>query len=159
MKFNCPLIVVNDINISRKFYEEVLCQKIKYDFGENVVYEGDFSLQLKSHFANMIDIDEKSIKFQSNGFELYFEEDNIEEFLNKLKQNKSINYVHNLLEHPWGQRVIRFYDPDMHIIEVGESMEGVIKRFFNEGMSIDEITKRTQHPLEFVKRVLHYKLT
>jgi len=33
---------------------------------------------------------------------------------------------------PWGQRVIRFYDPDMHIVEVGESLESVACMLHNE---------------------------
>lgn len=54
MKFKGPLIVVANMDVARDFYENVLNQKVKYDFGENVVYHGDFSLQLKDHFANMI---------------------------------------------------------------------------------------------------------
>jgi len=54
--------------------------------------------------------------------------------------------------YPWGQRVIRFYDPDFHIVEVGESMESVFKKFQKQGMSIDEVAQRTQHPVEFVKK-------
>lgn len=38
-----------------------------------------------------------------------------------------IEYVHPLLEHSWGQRVVRFYDLDKHIIEVGENINMVIK--------------------------------
>lgn len=28
---------------------------------------------------------------------------------------------------PWGQKVIRFYDPDKHIIEVGEDLSVLIR--------------------------------
>lgn len=73
-----------------------------------------------------------------------------EEFVEKLKSYE-ILYVHDVIEYPWGQRVIRFYDPDMHMIEVGESMETVVKRFIDQGMSIEETAKRTQYPIEFVK--------
>ena len=155
MKFKCPLIVVEDINVSRNFYEDILNQKVKYDFGENVMYEGDFSIQLKSHFAKMITINQNDILSKSNNFELYFEVENIDKFLKTLdKANYKIKYVHGLIEHSWGQRVVRFYDPDMHIIEVGESIKSVIKRFLNQGLSVEEIAKRTQHPIEFVKQCL-----
>ena len=30
-----------------------------------------------------------------------------------------IRYVNELMEHMWGQKVIRFYDPDGNLIEVG----------------------------------------
>ena len=84
---------------------------------------------------------------------MYFEEEQFEEFIDRLKGYK-ISYVHDVVEYPWGQRVIRFYDPDMHIIEVGESMETVVRRFIGQGLSIEETAKRTQHPIEFVKNCL-----
>ncbi len=153
MKFKCPLIVVKDINVSRNFYENILNQKVKYDFGENVMYEGDFSIQLKSHFAKMITINQNDIISKPNNFELYFEVENIDDFLQTLERTKyEIEFIHELIEHSWGQRVIRFYDPDMHIIEVGESIESVVKRFLNQGLSVEETAKRTQHPIEFVRQ-------
>lgn len=154
MKFKCPLIVVNNINVARNFYENVLNQKVKYDFGENVVYHGDFSIQLKPHLANMICINQDDIINKSNNFELYFEEEDLDRFAERLKYTKEIQYIHAIIEHPWGQRVIRFYDPDMNIIEVGESMESVVKRFLSQGLSVDETAKRTQHPIEFIRKGL-----
>lgn len=154
MKFKCPLIVVNNIEVARVFYEKVLNQKVKYDFGENVTYEGDFAIQLKSHFADMVTITQEDITAKSNNFELYFEEENLDRFIERLKETDQIKYIHGLVEHPWGQRVIRFYDPDMHIIEVGESMESVVRRFLSQGLSVEETAERTQHPVEFVRQCL-----
>ena len=154
MRFKCPLIVVSNIKISKDFYEKILGQKVKFDFGENLVFEGDFSIQLRPHFANMIGINQDDIIFKSNNFELYFEEENLDGLIEKLNAIRGIQYIHHLKEHPWGQRVIRFYDPDMHIIEVGESMESVIKRFLNQGLSVEETSMRTQHPIEFVRQLL-----
>lgn len=151
MKFICPLIIVNNIEISRKFYENILNQKVQFDFGENVSFESGFAIHLKPHFANLIDTGENKIVEKSNNFELYFEEDNLDSFLQKLKSIGSIEYVHGLKEQPWGQRVIRFYDPDKHIVEVGEPMESVVKRFLSEGLSVEETAKRTLMPEEFVR--------
>lgn len=47
MKFMCPLVVVKDINRSRDFYENVLGQRVKYDYGENITFHGDFALHQK----------------------------------------------------------------------------------------------------------------
>ena len=47
-----------------------------------------------------------------------------------------------ILEAGWGQRSIRFYDLDGHIIEVGENMKMVVKRFLDSGMSMEETSKR-----------------
>jgi catechol 2,3-dioxygenase-like lactoylglutathione lyase family enzyme len=152
MRFICPLIVVNDMRDSRDFYENVLNQKVQFDFGENVSFEGGFAIHLKSHFSNLISTSENDILEKSNNFELYFEEEDMDSFLQKLEEISSIEYVHGLKEQPWGQRVIRFYDPDKHIVEVGEPMESVVKRFLNQGLSVEETAKRTSMPEEFVRQ-------
>lgn len=154
MKFICPLIIVNNIEISKNFYEKVLDQKVQYDFGENISFEGGFAIHLKSHFSNLISINKDNIIQKSNNCELYFEEKDLDSFLQKLKDMDSVEYVHGLKEQPWGQRVIRFYDPDMHIVEVGEPMESVVKRLLSEGSSVEETSKRTLMPEEFVRQFL-----
>ena len=55
-------------------------------------------------------------------FNFHFEEDNFDEFADKLKEC-DVEYVHPIVEHSWGQRVVRFYDPDKHIIEVGGELQ------------------------------------
>jgi len=60
-------------------------------------------------------------------------------------------YVHPVLEHRWGQRVVRFYDPDRHIIEVGENIKVVTRRFLDSGMKEEEVAERMDVPLEFVR--------
>ena len=63
----------------------------------------------------------KEIFPKSNSCELYFEEKNIEKFIEKLeKLYPSIQYVNRLMTHSWGQKVIRFYDLDGNLIEVGK---------------------------------------
>jgi len=54
---------------------------------------------------------------------LYFEEADIEAFARKLEDYcQPIQYVNRLMDHSWGQKVIRFYDPDGNLIEVGTPM-------------------------------------
>ena len=61
-----------------------------------------------------------------------------------------IRYVHKLYEHPWGQRFVRFYDPDGHIIEAAEKLDAVIARFVAKGLSPEETADRMGIPLDFV---------
>lgn len=150
MKFICPLIVVDDMEVSRRFYETVLKQQVKYDLGENIEFAGGFSIHLKTHFAGLINISPNEIIRKANNCELYFEEDDIEGFAAGLKD---VEYIHKLKEQPWGQRVLQFYDPDRHIIEVGESMASVVRRFLGQGLSVAETAKRTSMPEEFVKHI------
>ena len=56
----------------------------------------------------------------SNQSELYFEESNIEEFVKRLETlYPETEYVNRLMTHSWGQKAVRFYDPDGNLIEVG----------------------------------------
>ena len=57
---------------------------------------------------------------ENNCSELYFEEPDIEGFVEQLeKKYPEVRYVNRLMTHSWGQKVVRFYDPDGNLIEVG----------------------------------------
>jgi len=85
MKYICPLITVADIKRSRDFYEGLLNQKVKYDFGENVTFEGDFAIHLQYHYISLID--NRPIRTGGNNFKLYFEFDMLEQIVDLLKSN------------------------------------------------------------------------
>lgn len=148
MRFICSLITVTDIKRSRAFYEDLLKQKVKYDFGENVTFHGDFAIHLRSHFKGLIE--NKEINPGGNNFELYFEHDNLDEIVKKLKDN-NVSFVHDIREQPWRQKVARFYDPDENIIEIGESLEYLSYRLKSEGLTIDQISSITNMSTDFVK--------
>ena len=62
----------------------------------------------------------KEIIPENNSCELYFEEADIEGFIEKLESYyPEVKYVNRLMTHSWGQKVIRFYDLDGNLIEVG----------------------------------------
>jgi hypothetical protein len=117
MKYICPLIVVKDINRSRFLYENILKQKVKADNGENVVFEGEFAIHQKKHFQSLIN--GYPVKIHSNNFELYFEEENLKE-IEKILKEHNFEFIHSIKEQPWKQKVLRFYDYDKNIIEIGE---------------------------------------
>lgn len=156
MQYICPLIVVKDITVSRQFYEEVLGQKIKYDFGENVTFEGDFSIHLEKHYQGLLGDEHGPILKKANNFELYFETTELDTIIPRLKDIQ-IEFIHDIKEQPWGQRVARFYDPDNHTIEVGETLESLVLRYHHAGMGIKDIEKRTSLPKEFIEKVLGIK--
>ena len=148
MKFKNPLLAVSDIDKSVKFYKEVLGLHKIMDLGANVTLTGGVCLQTQETWTEFIEND--SLFFGGNTSEIYFEEDDFDRFINKLK-NLDINYVHSVKEHSWGQRVVRFYDPDGHIIEVGENIKTVCKRFLESGMTPEQTAERMDVPLKFVK--------
>jgi Glyoxalase/Bleomycin resistance protein/Dioxygenase superfamily. len=152
MKYVCSLIVVKDVQRSRYFYEK-LGQKVKYDFGENIEFDGGFAIHLEEHYEKLLGIGQNNIQNKSNNFELYFETEEIGRVFDEMKE-VGVEFIHEVREQPWGQRVMRFYDTDYHIIEVGESMESVAIRYFQSGMTVEDICKRTSLPGEFVRKAI-----
>ena len=154
MKFSSPLIVVTNMEKAKRFYYEVLGLEVIVDFGANVTLTGGISLQTKDTWSTFIHKQDSEIVFGGNAAELYFEEDDFDDFIQKMNDIADINYVHPMVEHSWGQRVVRFYDPDKHIIEVGENIIMVVRRFLNSGLSIEETAIRMDVPVDYVKSCL-----
>ncbi len=152
MKFSCTLIAVKDINASRQFYENLFNLKVEFDFGINIAF--DCGLALQQDFDWLTTIPKSEIAEKSNNFELCFEEEDFDGFLVKLKAYPNMKYVHDVIEHSWGQRVIRFYDIDNHLIEVGESMKTVVNRFLSQGQSMEDIAKIMDTNVESVQLFL-----
>jgi len=151
MHYTSTLIAVKDMEASKRFYRDVLGLRVAADFGENAVLEGGIALQTLDTWKTFIGTDE--IALPNNACELYFEEDDMDAFCERL-QRFDISYVHELFEHRWGQRVVRFYDPDGHIVEVGETMSRVVLRFVQSGLSPEETAERMDVPLDFVHACL-----
>ncbi|MCT4687502.1 glyoxalase/bleomycin resistance/dioxygenase family protein [Vallitalea sp.] len=156
MKFKLALLAVKSIDISKRFYEEIFNQKVVLDLGRNVTFSGGFAIQ--EDFAWLTDLPVDSVIEKSNNMELYFEVDDFDGFIEQLKRFGNIKYVHPPKKHDWQQRVVRIYDPDYHIIEIGESMAVIVKRYFANGYSIDEIAKIIKSPIEYVKSIIDYDL-
>ena len=76
----------------------------------------------------------EQISLGHNASELYFETEDLDAFEERLR-SMPISYVHPVHQQPWGQRAMRFYDPDGHIIEVGETMPSVVRRFLAQGLT------------------------
>ena len=55
VKYMGTILVVEEIAPSRFFYEQLLGQKVRYDFGPNVTFEGDFAIHLRLHLQELMD--------------------------------------------------------------------------------------------------------
>ena len=120
MKLKNILIVVKDIEKSKQFYHDLFGLDIVLDNDGNIILTEGLVLQDERTWKRFI---EKDIIQKSNSCELYFEERDIEAFAAKLESlYPSIEYVNRLMTHSWGQQVIRFYDLDGNLIEVGTPM-------------------------------------
>lgn len=120
MKLKNVLITVHDMEKSKAFYRELFGLEVILDNDGNVILTEGLVLQDAAIWRDFLGRD---IVPQNNASELYFEEPDLGAFARKLEAYREpIQYVNRLMEHSWGQKVIRFYDPDGNLIEVGTPM-------------------------------------
>ena len=120
MKLKNVLIVVKDIEKSKQFYHNLFGLNMVLDNDGNMILTEGLVLQEEKIWKSFLG---KEIIPKSNSCELYFEERDIEAFVQKLERlYPSVQYVNKLMTHSWGQKVVRFYDPDGNLIEVGTLM-------------------------------------
>ncbi|HNR88487.1 MAG TPA: VOC family protein [Spirochaetota bacterium] len=148
MKFVCTLLVVEDIARARAFYETVLGQTVKFDFGDNVTFAGDFAIHRKSHYRGLIG--DLEVARGRNDVELYFEYDDVEAMEKRL-DGQAVRFLHKTREQPWRQRVLRVYDPDGYIVEIGESLGHLCYRLSLDGIAEPEIAETVGIPEGMVR--------
>lgn len=120
MKLKNILIVVKDIEKAKRFYHDLFGLNMILDNDGNMILTEGLALQDEKIWKGFLGRD---IIPENNACELYFEEQNIEAFIEKLERlYPQVQYVNRLMTHSWGQKVIRFYDLDGNLIEVGTPM-------------------------------------
>ena len=122
MKLKNPMLVVTDIDKSVEFYKKVFGLHVIMDFGANKTLTGGLALQTSETYKEFIGTSD--ISFGGNNFEVYFEEDDFDNFIDK------------------------------HIIQVGENITVVCRRFLDSGMTPDEVAGRMDVPVEFIRECM-----
>ena len=120
MRLRNILVIVKDMERSIKFYHDLFGLDIVLGNDGNTILTEGLVLQDEKIWRDFLG---KTIIPESNSCELYFEEQKIDRFLEKLEPlYPNIQYVNRLMTHSWGQKVVRFYDLDGNLIEVGTPM-------------------------------------
>ena len=117
MRLRNVLIVVKDMERSIKFYHDLFGLDTVVDQDGNVILTEGLVLQDEKLWKKFLG---REVIPENNSCELYFEEGVIDCFVEKLERlYTAVQYVNRPMTHSWGQRVVRFYDPDGNLIEVG----------------------------------------
>ena len=120
MKLKNVLIVVKDNQKALQFYHDLFDLELILDNDGNMILTQGLVLQEEKYWTEFLG---REIIPENNSCELYFEESDIEGFVEKLEScYPDVKYVNRLMTHSWGQKVVRFYDPDGNLIEVGTPM-------------------------------------
>jgi len=152
IKFHSSVLFVKNINTSKHFYCNILNQEIETDFGNNVSLKGGLSLWQIPEWHRLNE-DFYSKENFNKALEIYFETENINQVIDKVNK-ENITKQHDIIEESWGQKTIRVFDPDMNLIEIGESLKTFIKRMFDEGLTIEQINKKSGVPNNLISEYI-----
>lgn|SRR5690554_304109 len=136
-KLAYTILVVEDLERARKFYEEYFAQVVEVDMGKLIGFESGLALWEKGDLAQS-GLDDSSVLSGRGGMELEFHTENIEELHSRL-QAIGVKMVHGVRSHPWQQKLFRCFDLDGHCIEVDEYLWATAKRLAQAGQNKSEI--------------------
>lgn len=151
MKYDGILLVVEDMERSKRFYMGLLGFEIAMDLGENVSFKEGLFLQTKSSWSKFAGIPIDEFKFGGRDKELVFTDNDLDGLSKKLEK-AGVKYKKN--EMPWMQRTISFFDPDAHVIGVGEAMDHVAARLLKDGMPKEKVSEVTMIPMEYINTII-----
>ena len=118
MKLKNIVIVVKDIESSKQFYKELFGLDVILDQEGNAILTEGLVLQESKVWEETLG---QKVVWKNHASELYFEETDLELFLEKLQQyEQKIQYVYLPEEGESKKRAVRLYDLDGNMIEVGE---------------------------------------
>lgn len=115
MRLKNILLVVSDIESSKRFYHDLFGLIVVRDFGENAILSDGLVLQEQKTWEQLIHAEIVS----GNAYELFFEESDFDAFLCKVQEHNACVAADPVVN-AWGKRCIRLKDPDGHLIEVAE---------------------------------------
>jgi len=154
LKNSSIALFVKDIKVSKTFYCDILGLEVEFDFGGNIIFKGGIAIwQIDPNHIIPKLLGNSLGDSQSNHFELYFETESLDEDYSTLCSAK-VKFLHEIHEEPWGQRTIRFFDPDNHLIEIGESMRGFVTRMLNSGMTSEQVSAKTGITIEDIEKII-----
>ena len=119
MKLKNIVIVVKDVERSKQFYKELFGLDVILDQEGNAILTEGLVLQESEVWEETLG---QKVVWKNHASELYFEETDLELFLEKLQKYEREIKILSLPEAAEGaRRAVRLYDPDGNMIEVGEA--------------------------------------
>ena len=154
LKFHSPVLITNNLERLSLFYTGTLNLSVELDFGACILLKCGLSLwQLSEEHKIAKHLGYRYNPKGNKNLELCFETDNFNETIDKLKKGKP-ELLHDVTEETWGQKTIRFYDPDKNLIEIGETIPCFIRRMHTLGMTVEEIVAKTSVPKNSVQKYI-----
>lgn len=122
IRFRNGILLVKDIQVSKHFYQEVLGLKVVQDYDTFIMFQDNFSIHTADLFYEYINKPYHGEKMGRDNVDCYFTTPELETVQSRLKE-QGVEFIHEIRLHAWGEKVIRIYDPDGHILEIGDFHE------------------------------------
>jgi predicted enzyme related to lactoylglutathione lyase len=121
--FYNTIVFVLDLKVSKHFYENIIGLKVEQAYETIVFFENHFVIHDAGAIISTV-YGQKLLNNKTQGQNnllIYFETDDIHASYQNIV-NHEVQIIHPVIKQEWGQLVFRFYDPDHHIVEIGEAM-------------------------------------
>jgi catechol 2,3-dioxygenase-like lactoylglutathione lyase family enzyme len=120
IKFQHSIALVKDIAVSKHFYQDIIGLTVEADYDNIIIFQNNFAIHKADVFYEYINKPYHGEKMGHNNVDFYFTTNDLDGFEQKLKES-DVSFIHKIRQHEWGEKVIRIYDPDGHIIEIGDA--------------------------------------
>lgn len=153
IEFFSTIIFCENLNQSVEFYKNILGLEVDQDYGRGVSFKNGMSLWKPSLNDNIMKTTNKLENKENHSIEIFFFTNDIQKVSDELT-NAGIKLIHDIELEVWGQKAIRFHDPDNHIVGIGEYPEKFIKEQIAKGLSLGEVSRRSGIPIKLIMKLL-----
>ncbi len=119
IKLHTTIVFTKDIPASKAFYHGLLGLAVLHEDDTFVLLEGNLGLHRADVFYGYLEKPYNGEAMGKDNLDLYFTTDALEEAEQKLR-DAGVKFIHGIKKFHWGERLFRVYDPDGHIVEIGE---------------------------------------
>jgi len=154
IQFHSSVLFTTDVRRLSAFYVHALGQEIEHDFGACVSLRCGLSLwQPSDDLTVAVELGYSHHAGGNKNLELCFETETLDEDVERVKASGA-KLLHDVVEEPWGQQVLRFFDPDGNLVELGESIAMFVRRHHASGYTVEAVAEKTGVPLEMVRQFI-----
>ena len=153
IRFHSTVLITNRLEEMKCFYSGLLGQRVRFDFDSCVTLECALTLWEPREDSVMT----KALAGEfgaNNGLEACFETDDFEAEAARITSG-GVRLLHGIAEETWGQRTLRFYDPDSNIVELGESMPCFCRRLHAQGLDMEAVARKTGIEIHTVENYIN----
>jgi catechol 2,3-dioxygenase-like lactoylglutathione lyase family enzyme len=152
ISYSSAVLMTENFDLMTRFYQDLLDQKVRYDFGSCVQCECGLTVW-RARVGHPVWAALESKGGGNAALELCFETEDFDAQAARIAAAGTA-LAHGVLEEDWGQRTLRFFDPDGNLVELGESMPAFCKRLQLFGMTVEEVAEKTGIDQNIVKHFL-----